>query len=284
MRLATLLCALPLAAATLPISPLLLPLHITEKQLLGNLQSLQDIASANNDTRAFGLPGFRASADFILRRARRLRLLGVTVTEQPFNALFTQVDSVSLTEGDKEIYVFGLTYSPSTSAEGITAELVLAPAGVAGCDAANYPDAKGKIVLVQRWACPDGTTLGGPVRAAVKAGAEAVIVYNNVASKPTAGTLGAPDPVGYRSAGWIGLEDGEAWKARLEAGETVEVHFQQTQSVGERETWNIIAETRGGDADAVIMVSAIVEMCRGVLMTVVDWRASRQCASRRGYQ
>src|SRR5690554_2659303 len=102
MRLATLLSALPLVAATIPTSPLLLPLHITQKQLLGNLQSLQDIASANNDTRAFGLPGYRASADFILQRARRLRALGVTVVEQPFNALFTQVDSISLTEGDKD--------------------------------------------------------------------------------------------------------------------------------------------------------------------------------------
>ncbi|CRK23336.1 hypothetical protein BN1723_012946, partial [Verticillium longisporum] len=52
----------------------------------------------------------------------------------------------------------GLTYSPSTNAEGVDLPIVHAPTGPAGCAAANYAaqniDAKGKIVLVERGVCP----------------------------------------------------------------------------------------------------------------------------------
>lgn len=127
--------------------------EITTAKLLSNLKQLQLIADANGGNRAFGLPGYRASVDFVLKRIRN-EFKTLDVREQELENLFAQVDEISLKEvgKDEEIYIFGFTYSPSTSAEGITAELVLGPEGDAGCDAANYAgiDAKDKIVLVQR--------------------------------------------------------------------------------------------------------------------------------------
>ncbi|KAI5804518.1 hypothetical protein EDC01DRAFT_643762 [Geopyxis carbonaria] len=243
------------AATAIHISPSTAARSITTKALMGNLRSLADIAAANGGNRAFGLPGYEASVDFVLSRLAKYKQY-IKYSKQEFTALFAIVDAIQLNEvgSTESVYVFGLTYSPSTTAEGITAPLVLGPAGLAGCDAANYAglEVTDKIVLVQRFRCPDGTTLAGRVRPAVAAGAAAVIVYNDVSTKPTAGTLSAPDPVAYRPAGYITQADGEAWKARLEAGEALTVFFQQTQTIESRATWNVIAETIGGHPNDVI--------------------------------
>jgi hypothetical protein len=98
------------------------------------------------------------------------------------------------------------------------------------------------ICIVTR--CPDSTTLAGRVRAAVKAGAVAVIIYNDIPTKPTAGTLSAPDPVGYRPAGFISQADGQALATRLTAGEEISVFFKQKQTIEDRKTWNVIAHYR----------------------------------------
>lgn len=127
--------------------------EINTKGLMANLAELQKIAAANGGNRAFGLPGYRASADFIMREVKKHKKT-IDVQEQEFLALFSQTEEIALNEVGKDpLYVFGLTYSPSTSDEGITAPLVLGPAGAAGCDVSGYDgkDVVGKIVLVQRF-------------------------------------------------------------------------------------------------------------------------------------
>lgn len=231
--------------------------------LLRTLRGLADIAAAHGGNRAFGLSGYRASVDYIVAQARK-HSRSIAVTVQQFDALFAIVDHISLAEvgsgSEGGVYVFGLTYSPSTPPKGITGELVLGPAGLAGCSGAGYANGTagvaGKIVLTPRFRCPDDTTLAGRVRAAVAAGAAAVLVYNDVPTLPTAGTLGAPDPIRYRPAGFITQAAGEAWKKRLLAGETIRVAFRHLQTIKPRPTWNIIAETRCGDPRNVIAFGA----------------------------
>lgn len=222
-----------------------------------NLYHLDRIARENGGNRAFGFPGYEASVDYVSERARRFsRTINTWVQEFP--ALFSHVESISFKVGDEDIYVYGLTYSPSTTAEGVTAPLVHGPEGAAGCSVDGYKDldVKDKIVLIQRFACPTGGTLAGRVRPAVAAGASNVIIYNNAPTLVTGGTLSAPDPVGYRSSGFINQVDGERLKARLLAGEQLTAHFQQTQTIETRITKNVFAETKGGDPDNVIMVGA----------------------------
>lgn len=222
--------------------------------LMSNLKDLQEIATNNGGNRAFGLPGYAASVDYIWKRISKVK--GTKAWKQDFPALFAFVDSIELTVDEESIYVYGLTYSPSTSEEGITAEVVVGPDGAAGCDASSYDglDVEGKIVLVQRFRCPTGGTLAGRVRPAAAAGASAVIIYNDVPTKVTAGSLSAPDPDTLVPAGFINLEDGEKLKERINAGETVTAHFQQTQTIEERVTQNVFVETAGGDPNNVIMV------------------------------
>ena len=224
------------------------------ERLMANLEELNKIAFANGGNRAFGLPGYAASVDFVWKQISRIP--GTKAWKQDFPALFNIVESIELNVDGQDIYVYGLTFSPSTSPEGLTAELVAGPEGVAGCEQASYDglDVKGKIVLVQRFSCPTGGTLAGRLLPAARAGAAAVIIYNNVATNATAGTLSAPNPE-HVPGGFINMVDGEKLKARLDAGESLEAYFQQTQVIETRVTQNVFVETEAGDPENVIVVS-----------------------------
>lgn len=229
---------------------------IYSSSLMKNLERLDEIATANGGNRAFGLPGYEASVDYVMSKISDSKTYDSWT--QDFPALYNDVVSITFRVDDTDYYVFGPTYSPSTSDEGVTAPLVLGPSGEAACTAAGYEglDVTDKMVLVQRGLCPDGSTIAGKIRAAVAAGAGNVILYNNVPTLVTGGTLSAPDPVGYRSSGFINQDDGEALAARLEAGESIEAYFQHTQIVEERITQNVFAESKGGDEEYVIMLGA----------------------------
>ncbi|KLU82222.1 leupeptin-inactivating enzyme 1 [Magnaporthiopsis poae ATCC 64411] len=228
---------------------------ITVENLMKNLQVLNDLAYANGGNRAFGLPGNQATVDYIFDRVSNVP--GTKAWKQEFEALFNLVTSIKLTIAGADTYVYGLTYSPSTSVEGITADLVLGPEGAAGCDLANYSglDVAGKIVLIDRFRCPTGGTLAGRVLPASKAGAAAVIVYSDVETKVTAGSLSAPSSE-FKPAGFINRVDGLAAKARIEAGEKLSVYFQQTQLLENRKTHNVFVETEEGDPNNVIVLGA----------------------------
>lgn len=223
---------------------------------MSNLEALDSIAKANGGNRAFGLPGYTASVDYILSKTNSSENYRTWV--QDFPALFNRIDSIKFSVSNTSYYVIGLTYSPSTTPEGLTLPLVLGASGPEGCTNESYNDldVEGKIVLVQRGTCPDGTTLAGRIKPAVAAGASAVIVYSDVTTNVTGGTLSAPNPDAYRPSGYINKVDGEALAMRLNAGETIEAYFQQTQVIETRITQNVFTETKGGDPTNVIMLGA----------------------------
>ncbi|KAF3926295.1 hypothetical protein ABW20_dc0110205 [Dactylellina cionopaga] len=229
---------------------------VTKDSLLRSLKDLDRLASENGGNRAFGLPGYTASVNYIKSRISKSKKYKTWT--QDFPALFAKVESIDFTVTGKSYYIYGLTYSPSTSAKGIDAQLVKGPSGDDACNTGAYStlDVKGKIVLVERGTCPTGGTLAGKVRPAVASGAAAVIVYNNVDTLVTAGTLSAPDPENYRPAGFINRADGLALIERLSAGEEITAHFQQTQVVESRTTQNVFAESKAGDPNNVIMLGA----------------------------
>ncbi|KAI0449484.1 peptidase family M28 [Xylaria acuta] len=261
MRLLTTLAALlPLASGETAnfkpkISSKKLQADLKTENLWSHLVALDKIASVNGGNRAFGLPGYAASVDYVWEKVSKIK--GAKTWKQDFPSLFNYVESIELKFNDESIYVYGLTYSPSTPDEGITAELVLGPEGTSGCDAANYGglDVEGKVVLVDRFQCPVGGTLAGRVRPAAASGAVAVIVYNNVETNVTAGTLSAPS-VDFVPAGFINQADGLALKKRLQSGEKIEAYFQQDQIVEERITQNVFLESKDGDPDNIVVLGA----------------------------
>ena len=86
---------------------------------MSNLASLYKIAQDNGGNRAFGLPGFDASVDFIKSKVSRYPLTSKSWI-QDFPALFTKVESIEFRVDNTSYYVYGLTYSPSTPASGGT--------------------------------------------------------------------------------------------------------------------------------------------------------------------
>ncbi|KAM0335152.1 hypothetical protein ACHAQA_000193 [Verticillium albo-atrum] len=231
--------------------------EIKTENLWSHLVALNDIAfSVGGGNRAFGLPGYAASVDYIWSH-----ISNVTATKawkQDFPAWFGIVNSINFSVGEKDYYIYGISYSPSTPKEGITAEIVLGPAGAAGCDAKNYEglDVKGKIVLTQRFRCPTGGTLAGRVRPAAAAGAAGVIIYHDIETLPTAGSLGEVNLSAYVSTGFIRKVDGEDLVARIQGGEKIEGFFQHDQLVEERITQNVFVETEEGDPHNVIVLGA----------------------------
>ncbi|KAH8832682.1 putative leucine aminopeptidase 2 [Flagelloscypha sp. PMI_526] len=229
------------------------------KQLNATLLSLANIAEANGGNRAFGLPGYDASVDFILKSIRKFdKDNSFHVWTQPFVALWTQVTVHELDISETESYVPNpLTYSPSTPAGGITAELAIVPGSITPCTAQELLDTgedfTGKILLIERGSCPDGTTFAGKVKVAQGVGAASAIIYNNVDAFIGSGTLTAPNPL-YVPAGILQRADGLKLRERVLAGEELIVRYEQIQLLENRTTTNIFAETKAGDKHNVIQL------------------------------
>lgn len=87
-------------------------------------------------------------------------------------------------------------------------------------------------------------------------GAVGVILYHNLPGTPGSATLGAESYGLIPPVATITQTVGQAWKARLEAGEELVVELFIDAIFEDRKTWNIISETKQGDPDNVIVLGA----------------------------
>jgi Zn-dependent M28 family amino/carboxypeptidase len=213
---------------------------ITLDDLLAGSQTLQDIADAHGGHRAFGSGGHNATVDYLYNTLKRTGYYNVE--KQPFTELYAEGTGTLSVDG-AEVASTVMTYSPSGA---YTGPLVLGN-GI-GCTAEDYPDAaSGAVVMVQRGECP----FGQKSALAAAAGAAGLIVYNNEAGE-LSGTLG--EPFGeYAASLGVSLEDGEAIVAALAAGE-VTVDFNVDAVIENRVNYNVIAETKSGDHDNVLVL------------------------------
>ncbi|KAF4465044.1 peptidase family M28 [Fusarium albosuccineum] len=237
---------------------------ITESKLFTHLEALNNIAQDEGDgDRAFGLPGYDASVDYVWSHIANVP--GTTAWKQEFSAWFGQVKSISLKVDGKDVHILPLTYSPSTPKDGITAEVVLGPEDEAGCDPVSYENLNvtGKIVLTQRFECPTGGKMASRVRPAAQNGAAAVIIYHDFTREPVSDTLGDYDPDDFVPSGYIRYASGISLKDRIESGETVVATFQHTQLYEKRTTENLLVETDEGDPENVIILGAHLDSVQG---------------------
>ncbi|KPM42329.1 putative leucine aminopeptidase 2 [Neonectria ditissima] len=208
--------------------------------LVAGSQKLQDIADAHGGNRAFGSGGHNATVDYLYDT---LTALGYyDVVKQPFTELFASGTAVVTVNGD-DVDAGIMTYTPGGSASGA---LVAVPN--LGCDVADYPAAvEGNVALVSRGTC----TFAQKSINAKEAGATGIIVYNNVPGE-LSGTLG--EPFGnYVPIVGISQEDGAAILELIAAGD-VTVELEVDAVVEERVTFNVIAETKGGNHDNVLVL------------------------------
>ncbi|KAH6621626.1 hypothetical protein B0J18DRAFT_231513 [Chaetomium sp. MPI-SDFR-AT-0129] len=210
------------------------------EDLLAGSQRLQEIADAHGGNRAFGSGGHNATVDFLYDTLSNLDYFDVK--KQAFKEIYADATGTLSVDG-ADIEVSALTYTPSGDATGP----IVAAANL-GCDAADFPaEVSGNIALISRGTC----TFSQKSINAKAAGATAAIVYNNEAGE-LAGTLGEPF-LEYAPIVGISQEDGKALLEKLAAG-AVTATVKIDARVEERVTFNVIAETKEGDHDNVLVL------------------------------
>jgi Zn-dependent M28 family amino/carboxypeptidase len=236
---------------------------VTVGGILSHARALQRIANQNDGTRASGTPGYDASAKYV---KETMKSAGYSVKEQAFTFPFfrelaePQLSQVSPTATDYETATFD--YSGTGDVTGTvvpTNDIVIPPtpepSSTSGCEPGDFTPASAtepQIALIQRGTC----TFEIKARNAEAAGYDAVIIFNE--GQPgrdavASGTLGSIFEIPV-----VGLDfaDGAALFAAAEAG-AVSVHVvTSTENDPAATTTNVIAETKGGDANKVIVVGA----------------------------
>lgn len=219
-----------------------LPAKIRLEDLLKGTQHLEDIAySYPERNRVFGSAPHNATVDFLYHELEKTGYYHVW--KQPQVHTWTKANS-SLTFDGKSIEAAAMTYSPSVD---VTAELRVI--SNLGCTAADYPnDLAGKIALIKRGDCPfaEKSVLAHAANAA------AVLVYNN-APGSLSGTLGGvtPDHGSFVAIAGISDTDGESLLTTTGNG-AVTVSLLIDSKIENRTTFNVIAETKGGDHNNVV--------------------------------
>ncbi|GGP37089.1 M28 family metallopeptidase [Saccharothrix coeruleofusca] len=210
-----------------------------------HLIAFQRIAERNGGNRAAGTSGYDASVDYV---AGKLRAAGFDVTTPEFTYPVQVYDATTAKVGSTSYEALPMEYSPQTPVGGVTGPLrVVAEDGTPGCEAEDFAgqDFTGSIALIRRGSC----TFDIKHRNAAAAGAIGVLVANNAPGPLGGVTLGQP---GVVPTGGVSQADGTALAARAGEAVTVDLRFHEEEKVSR----NVIAQTRTGREDNVVMAGA----------------------------
>lgn len=226
----------------------------TGKGAYNHLKVLQSIADYNNGTRVAGSPGHEKSAKYV---EAVMKAAGYTVTKNEFEFVYVENIAEKLTvngANGRDVPIHLMTYTANSPVGGVTAQVAVAPVdadGTNGCEPGDFAAGAftGKVALVKRGGC----TFAVKQANAAAAGAVGAVIYNNTAGSLN-GTLGDPN-LGKIPTGGVTQADGEKLAADAAAG-PVEVTLDIRQFRENRKTYNVIAETRGGDANNTVFLGA----------------------------
>ncbi|CZS91396.1 related to aminopeptidase Y precursor, vacuolar [Rhynchosporium graminicola] len=207
---------------------------LLRSELLSKGATLQGFAYATEErNRYIGSPGHNATVNWLYDTLTNTGYYDVYI--QPFPV---ESSSATGTANGAPLAVAAMTGTPA----GTPSAEIVNVANI-GCDAADYPAAlAGKIALISRGTCP----FAQKATLAKEAGAIGTIIYNNVAGD-LAGTLGGAG----NFAPTVGISQ-EAGKALVASGGTASLNVIVKSVL----TYNVIAETKGGNHSNVIMTGA----------------------------
>lgn len=233
---------------------------VTVNGQLKTLRQLQVIANRNDGTRASGLPGYDASADYV---AKELKKAGYKVKKQSFTFAFSRdLEPATLsqvTPAAKVIETEAFDYSGSGDVTGpVTAINLTVPPGEpgtapSGCEAADFPAAgpDPAVALIQRGTCDFGVKAAN----AQAAGYDAAIIFNEGQEgrqELLTGTLGNPVDIPVVGTSYAdGVALAETTGATVHVTAKTEVDLNRTTS-------NVIADLPGKtkNPDQVVVVGA----------------------------
>ncbi|KAF2027661.1 Zn-dependent exopeptidase [Setomelanomma holmii] len=222
------------------VSPKELIKNVKLKDLLAGSQKLQDISDANGGNRAFGGGGHNATTEWLYQTLKKTG--AYDVYKQPFVELFTAA-TVRLTAAGQDVKAEYLTYGPSANVNGTLVRI-----NDLGCNATDFPSAvSGQIALISRGVC----TFAIKATNAKAAGAAGAIIYNNVPLQALSGTLGGEG--NYAPVVGLTQEAGNTLLSQVDNG-TVTANLFVDAIRENRTNYNVIAETKEGDHNNVLMI------------------------------
>ncbi|WP_309044476.1 M28 family metallopeptidase [Marinobacter sediminicola] len=242
-------------------TPLGLPRCMQANNIQYHLDMLYGIAQANDGNRAAGLPGYKASVDYI---KTTLESAGYEVEIQPFpfNAYYSAGDGVLQATAptpvnyvwDEDFTYLSQTEPGDVSGTAVPVDVQLGPdnTSTSGCEAEDFTDfPAGSIAVIQRGAC----AFGQKATNAANAGALGVVIFNQGNTDDRKGLLNAT--LGDDYAGGIPVvfttyDIGASWADQ--PGLALRVVANVVREL--TETFNVITQIRRGSADNVIMTGA----------------------------
>jgi len=251
------LCRSPLLVGT----PVGLPRCMQASNVMKHLEALQDIATLNGGNRASGQPGYQASLDYVRSRLQRAGYR-VEVQAFPFLAFYpVNPGTLSAVAPQTVQYVWeeDFAYADQTDPGNVTAPVVpvdlalgAGNTSTSGCepeDFAGFP--AGAIALLQRGAC----NFQLKAENAAAAGASGVVIFNQGDTEERKGLLNAT--LGDAYAGGIPVLF-VTYDLGVSLAQTAELRLRMVADVvRERtETHNLIAESKRGNPDNVVMAGA----------------------------
>jgi Zn-dependent M28 family amino/carboxypeptidase len=259
---------------------------IQTADLWNHMKAFQKIANQNpgpdgHPSRNSGEPGYRASVDYV---AARMRAAGYSVTIQPYKFLYyAYVGIPTFTEVSPTAHTYTLNgdWGPGQSTGSANAAIrpvggiVMPPdpngsTSTSGCTSADFAGfTSGRIALIQRGGC----NFGVKVLNAKDAGASGVIIFNegnpgrtdlligsmvDAAGNPIVPTI----PVAFTTfAGGSALLD----QYRTGPAPVMNINIRAIVDPN-RDDWNVIAESKGGDKNHVLVVDAHLDAIYGAGM------------------
>jgi hypothetical protein len=255
-----------------------------------HMKAFQAIADANpgpdgHASRNSGEPGYKASADYV---AALMTAAGYDVTIQTYKFFyFGFVGLPSLAEVSPTAHTYtivtewnaaqavGSTTADLQPAGGIIVPPTPTPTSTSGCTAADFSGfVPGRVALIQRGTC----TFGTKVQNAQAAGATGVVIFNegnpgrtsvfNGSMQDAAGNRIVPTiPVGFVSFA-SGSDLLSQYQHAVQAGTALPRMKLDVQAVvnPNADDYNVIAESKGGRKNHVLVVDAHLDAIFGAGM------------------
>ena len=257
---------------------------IKKADLMKHMQALEDIAIANpgpdgHPSRNSGEPGYLASAQYV---ADVMEQAGYDVMMQPYTFLYYAYKGIpTMSESSPTARSFvlntdwltGQSTGESTATVqpvgGIVIPPTPTPTSASGCTSADFSDFHaGNIALIQRGSC----NFGVKIQNAEAAKASGVIIFNEGNTNPdrtglqgiaivdAAGNTFVPDiPVAS-----VTFAIGKSLYDEYNSGHAPVVSLKIEATVDpNRLDWNVIADSKGGDKNHVVVVDAHLDAIYG---------------------
>ncbi|WP_308251317.1 M20/M25/M40 family metallo-hydrolase [Streptomonospora nanhaiensis] len=241
---------LGLAPGTAHADDAVLPTLVTPDGIREHLENLSTIAEYNGGNRATNTPGYDVAADYVVDQLKRAGYKPRRI-DYDYELWVENSDPVlAQTAPEQREFAYPddfatMSYSGpgDVTAPAVAVNTGSAESGCAAEDFAGFP--QGAIALIMRGTC----TFQQKTQNAADAGAAGVVVINNVEG-PVNGTVGETSAIPVVGA------TAAAGEALLAAGEGLELRLAVDSEVRAESSYNIVADSRRGRADNVVMVGA----------------------------